>query len=108
MAISDLRAYWYRLDKLQQLVRCDRRESVPATLVLLCVVWSRMEIDYPLLLLVVVVVVVVDSAVGWPPAVDKAVAVVVDVVETLAVGKLASVAVDTVAVELMVQAFELG
>lgn len=62
-----------------------------------------MEFDCPLLL-VVVVVVVVDSVVGRPPAVDK----VVVVVETLAVGKLVSVAVDTVAVELMVQAFELG
>lgn len=67
-----------------------------------------MEVDCPPLLLLVVVVVVavaVDSAVGWPPAVDKTVAVVV---ETLAVGKLASVAVDTVAVEVMVRAVELG
>lgn len=48
----------------------------------------------------------VDVAEGWPPVADKAVAVVV--VQTLAVGKLASVAADTVAVELMVQAFGLG
>lgn len=53
----------------------------------------------------------VDVAEGWPPVADKAVAVVVvdvAVVQTLAVGKLASVAADTVAVELMVQAFGLG
>lgn len=49
----------------------------------------------------------VDVAEGWPPVADKAVAVVV-VVQTLAVGKLASVAADTVAVELMVQPFGLG
>lgn len=61
----------------------------------------------------------VDAAVGRPPAADKTVAlvvvVVVDVVVvddvvlmTLAVGKLASVAADTVAVGLMVRAVELG
>lgn len=54
----------------------------------------------------------VDVAEGWPPVADKAVAVVVvvvvAVVQTLAVGKLASVVADTVAVELMVQAFGLG
>lgn len=58
----------------------------------------------------------VDVAVGRPPAADKTVAlvvagvVVVDDVAlmTLAVGKLASVAADTVAVGLMVWAVELG
>lgn len=50
----------------------------------------------------------VDVAVGRPPAADKTVALVVvvdDVVlMTLVVGKLASVAADTVAVGLMVRA----
>lgn len=54
----------------------------------------------------------VDAAVGRPPAADKTVALVVVVVDvvlmTLAVGKLASVAADTVAVGLMVRAVELG
>lgn len=56
----------------------------------------------------------VDVAVGRPPAADKTVALVVAVVVddvvlmTLAVGKLASVAADTVAVGLMVRAVELG
>lgn len=52
----------------------------------------------------------VDAAVGRPPAADKTVALVVDDVAlmTLAVGKLASVAADTVAVGLMVRAVELG
>lgn len=57
----------------------------------------------------------VDAAVGRPPAADKTVALVVVVVVvddvvpmTLAVGKLASVAADTVAVGLMVRAVELG
>lgn len=54
----------------------------------------------------------VDVAVGRPPAADKTVALVVVVVDvvlmTLAVGKLASVAADTVAVGLMVRAVELG
>lgn len=50
--------------------------------------------------------------VGWPLAADKAVVVVVVVVvvdvETLAAGRLALPVVDTVAVELRVQAFESG
>lgn len=57
----------------------------------------------------------VDVAVGRPPAADKTVALVVVVVVvddvvlmTLAVGKLASVAADTVAVGLMVRAVGLG
>lgn len=55
----------------------------------------------------------VDAAVGRPPAADKTVALVVVVVDvvvlmTLAVGKLASVAADTVAVGLMVRAVGLG
>lgn len=62
-----------------------------------------MEFDCPLRLCDKTVV---DVAVGRPPAADKAVAVVV--VLTLAVGKLASVAADTVAVGLMVRAVELG
>lgn len=53
----------------------------------------------------------VDVAVGRPPAADKTVALVVvvdDVVlMTLAVGKLASVAADTVAVGLMVRAAKI-
>lgn len=104
VAISDPRAYWYRLDRLQQQARSDRREMVPATLVLLCGEWSRMEFDCPLQLSDKTVDVVV--AVGWPLAADKVVVVVA--VKTLAVGKLASVVVDTVAVELMVRAVGLG
>lgn len=55
----------------------------------------------------------VDAAVGRPPAADKTVALVVVVVVddvvlmTLAVGKLASVAADTVAVGLMVRAAKI-
>lgn len=102
VAISDLRACWYRLDRLQQRARCDRRESVPATLVLLCGGWSRMEFDCPLRLCDRTV----DAVVGRrPPDADKA---VVDFVWTLAVGKLVSVAADTVAAGWMVQAVVLG
>lgn len=66
-----------------------------------------MEFDCPLRLCDKTVV---DVAVGRPPAADKTVALVVAVVVvlTLAVGKLASVAADTVAVGLMVRAVELG
>lgn len=69
-----------------------------------------MEVDCPLRLYDKTVVVVDDAVVGWPPAADKAVAVVVvvAVVQTLAVGKLASVADDTVAVGMMVRAVGLG
>lgn len=62
-----------------------------------------MEFDCPLRLCDKTVV---DVAVGRPPAADKTVVLVV--VLTLAVGKLASVAADTVAVGLMVRAVELG
>lgn len=93
------------LDRLQQQARSDRREMVPATLVLLCGEWSRMEFDCPLQLSDKTVDVVVVVVGGWPLAADKVVVVVA--VKTLAVGKLASVVVDTVAVELMVRAAKI-
>lgn len=64
-----------------------------------------MEFDCPLQLSDKTVDVVVVVVGGWPLAADKVVVVVA--VKTLAVGKLASVVVDTVAVELMVRAAKI-